>query len=294
MNDASSSPHLPSTPRRIHVDELRALCAADGDRRHGCRILDLRDANAPSDPPVRGSAWIPWEERIPAFLLPRRGLPLVVVAPTTVARHRAAALSRAGWPTSWFDGVVPGDCVGGRPGGAAWDVDPFLRGLVDALPPEAAGPVLDLGSGSSREGVFLAQRGHRVSVLDRLPDALDLAVRRAALHGVAVTPIERRVRRPDDLPAGPWSIVLCFRFLDLEVLPGLAPLMAPGGALVLKAYGHDPGRAELGPGPLRIRDRLTSDGAREILERQWQFRVGPDLRIAQSTQWLELMATVRR
>ncbi|WP_369055727.1 class I SAM-dependent methyltransferase [Kineococcus terrestris] len=72
--------------------------------------------------------------------------------------------------------------------GTAHDVSGPVAALVRAAGPDL-GPapwrVLDAGGGEGRDAVVLAALGHEVTVLDRLPAALEQARTAAALAGVA-------------------------------------------------------------------------------------------------------------
>jgi SAM-dependent methyltransferase len=263
---------IPGSPQPVGSERLLELVATHRERHHGCRILDLRRTDtAPADH-LPGSAWIPWSESVPVFLMPPRGEPVVVVARPGRARELAARLTVEGWPASWASEELPPSALApGPPGGAAWDVDPLLRRHLDRLPPPGGGPVLDLGSGSSREGVFLAQRGYDVLVLDRLPDALDLARARARHHGVGLRTLHRRIRRARDLPDESFGVVLDLRFLCRPVLDALAAITRPGGMLLLRCYGSvEPGQ-EVGRGPRNPRERLGVDEARRRLGAGWEW-----------------------
>lgn len=285
MGDASPDPILDGPPRAWTDRELVALCARDAERTHGCRILDVR---ARRDRPLDhwpGSAWVPWDgERPASFLLPPRGQALLACGPD--AERAARALGAAGWPASWASGAG----VGRRPGaatGALWDVDPLVARYADRLPPPEAGPVLDVGSGSSREGVYLAQRGHRVLLVDRLPDALEIARQRARHHGVTVDVLTRRLRRAEDLPDGPFASVLDFRFLERRVLDGLASRVRPGGWLLLRAYAKPELDAGLvGRGPRNPNARLGLEEARARLGADWQWVEEPRRIPADGALWI--------
>ena len=291
MNAAAPDLLPPITPRALDENELAVLLRAHADRTHGGRIVDARDTEHPPEDHVPGAAWIPWTDRLPSFLLPPRGTPLVVIAPGAAAASRAARLTTAGWPASWAasDGLAVRE---GPPRTALWDVDPLLRRHVDRLGAPAAGPVLDVGSGSSREGVYLAQRGYRVVLVDRLPDALEIARARARHHGVEVESVARRLRRAEHLPEGPFAAVLDFRFLQRDVLAGLAGRTLRGGTLVLRCYARaEPEAGLVGSGPRNPNERLGLDEARRILDPAWRW-IQPPRRVQENgALWITAVGT---
>ena len=281
---------IPRSPRPLGSDRLQELVAAQRDRRHGCAILDLRRTDTPPADHLPGSAWIPWSDSVPVFLMPPRGEPVVVVASPARARELAAHLTAQGWPASWTaEELPPSAWSPGPPTGAAWSVDPLLRRHVDQLPPPDVGPVLDLGSGSSREGVFLAQRGYDVLALDRLPDALELAQARARHHGVRLRTLHRRIRHARDLPDERFGVVLVLRFLCRPALDALGSITRPGGVLLLRCYGAvEPGR-DAGHGPRNPRERLEVDEARRRLAEGWEWIEEPQHERADGAVWTKVV-----
>lgn len=197
------------------------------------------------------------------------------------ARQYAERLRASGWPAAWYEGNVdPGRLRPGRPTACLWDVDPLLRRFVDRLPGPEAGPVLDVGCGSSREGVFLAQRGYEVVLVDRLPDALELARVRARACGPEVDARlrteTRRLRRAEDLPDGRFSVILDFRFLRRPLLGAFADRTIPRGWLLMRCYGKAVDDAGLiGRGPRNPNERLDPDDAHRRLGAAWKWSVPP-------------------
>lgn len=142
--------------------------------------------------------------------------------------------------------------------GGAFDTD----GAVELLATLAGdGPVLELGVGTGRLAVPLAQRGLSVvgvdaseSMLDKLAHRLESAPEGTADNVVALladmADVGAAVRADvtsDDLgrPDGGYSLVFCAynTFLNLDTdeaqrrcLAGVADLLAPTGSLVIEAY----------------------------------------------------------
>ncbi|MCC6622207.1 MAG: methyltransferase domain-containing protein [Deltaproteobacteria bacterium] len=112
--------------------------------------------------------------------------------------------------------------------------------LVEAAPLLPPGPLLELGAGEGRNGVWLATRGHAVTLVDGSHVGLAKARALAEARGVRVT---TEVADLADFPIGEaaWpGIVMIFVHLPPElrrtVLRRVARGLAPGGALVLEAY----------------------------------------------------------
>jgi SAM-dependent methyltransferase len=132
-------------------------------------------------------------------------------------------------------------------------VEQPLRDLVEgpaALPP---GRALDLGCGTGRDAVYLAQHGWQVTGVDFVPQALARAVRRGAEAGVEVRWVQGDISAPDTLDLGPDHTLL----VDLGCFHGLGPAQrqraaeaitkaAASGATLL-VFAFSPGRR--GPAP---------------------------------------------
>jgi SAM-dependent methyltransferase len=109
-------------------------------------------------------------------------------------------------------------------------------------------PVLELGSGTGRITLPLAQAGLDVVALDRSPPMLDVLARKAA--AVQVMSVQRLAADMADLPlTGPFSAVLCpysaFCYLIDEwsrsrALARIRAVLPPGAPLLLDVFIPDP------------------------------------------------------
>lgn len=112
--------------------------------------------------------------------------------------------------------------------------------LADCAPRIPAGPVLSLGDGEGRNGVFLASRGHAVTAVDQSDVGLRKAARLAADRGVSLTTAVADVGTFAIAP-GAWAAVVSI-FLHLPpalrrtVHQRAAAGLQPGGVIVLEAY----------------------------------------------------------
>lgn len=133
----------------------------------------------------------------------------------------------------------------------AFDLDePFIREIVDALPP---GDALDAACGTGRLAAYLAGRGHRVRGVDSSPDMLE----RARLR---VPQAEFLQGDLSSLPVPDASVDLVVCSLALTHVPVLDPVLAefarvlrPGGHAVL-ADIHPEGVARGVIPPVRLPD----------------------------------------
>lgn len=121
--------------------------------------------------------------------------------------------------------------------------------------PHRAAPlrVLDVGGGDGRDSLPLAIAGHRVTLVDPADAMVAEARRRADETGV--TGFAADVGSLDELPAGPFDVVLChfvlhYRPADADDVSRLAAVTDSGGILSLTA-----------PNPVgRVLQTLTRQG----------------------------------
>lgn len=109
---------------------------------------------------------------------------------------------------------------------------PIWRELAE----RAGGPVLDLGAGTGRVTLDLAERGHALTALDSDPELLDELARRAEEGGLEVRCIRGDAR---SLPeTEPFALAIApMQFLQImggpaeraRLLSGVAEGLAPGG-----------------------------------------------------------------
>ncbi|MFP6702393.1 MAG: methyltransferase domain-containing protein [Planctomycetaceae bacterium] len=109
--------------------------------------------------------------------------------------------------------------------------------LVEALEDTPPGRSLELACGLGENAVWLATRGWQVDAVDVSARGLAVASQLAARHGVAPRLIAADLDRFVPLPAV-YDLVLVFRFLDRDRLPGLITrALAPGGLLIYETFG---------------------------------------------------------
>ncbi|GAA4282926.1 hypothetical protein GCM10022261_04570 [Brevibacterium daeguense] len=152
----------------------------------------------------------------------------------------------------------------------------------------------DLGSGSGRHALALAELGMSVTAIDFAASAHDLLRREAARRGIVdrITPVVADVSswQPADSP-GFDLIVAAYLHTDLEVLTRSARLLAPGGRLVW--IGHAPDSPH-GPPPEVRRDSLV-DYRRQL--EPLEAEGGRVLRLdedALSPEFLDIIAVVEQ
>ncbi len=96
------------------------------------------------------------------------------------------------------------------------------------------GTVLDLACGHGRHMKFFAQRGHRVTGVDRSPEAV-----------AAIAPLGEAIQA--DIENGPWPLmqagqvrtfdaVIITNYLWRALFPVIAQSLAPGGVLIYETF----------------------------------------------------------
>ena len=104
--------------------------------------------------------------------------------------------------------------------------------LVEAAPRFApASLILDVGGGSGRNAVWLARRGHLVTVADISEEGLKLA-RQAATEAAVEIDTVLMDFDTDPFPEGPWDVIIDFHFIKRHLFESFEAALRAGGLLV--------------------------------------------------------------
>jgi len=116
--------------------------------------------------------------------------------------------------------------------------------LVEYLP-DTPGTALDLGCGTGRDAVFLADLGWQVTAIDRLPDALERAenLRRRYAPGKKVDWQLADLRTYQ--PAAKFDLILGLMSPVALRIPEIQGWLNPGGRLLIELF-HPENRAQNG------------------------------------------------
>ena len=143
---------------------------------------------------------------------------------------------------SFYDGKAPWDI--GKP-----------QGTFAAVADRVTGPILDAGCGTGEHALFFAARGHHVTGIDFLEEALRRARAKAAERGLAVQFLAKDATALHDWGERFASVIdsglfHCFSDDDRRrYVRGLAQVVEPGGRLFLACFSdEEPGTA----GPRRV------------------------------------------
>jgi len=235
------------------LDDHLALAAGN--------VLDVRDRASFEAGHLAGAVSLPvppddesrrtLADALPAVLLPPRHEPLLVYSDVPAQAARVVTCLRQRGRERVYGAVLDGSdvpaqrWVAGNGAGALWRPPSYLAQHFDRLPPGNAGPVVDFGCGGGRAAVWLAERNYDVTAVDHLADALDVAGRLAREHGVHIRLLRRDLSKPDQVPAGPWSVAMCFRYLQRDLLLRLPELLLPEGVALVRTFRWVEGDARL-------------------------------------------------
>jgi SAM-dependent methyltransferase len=127
----------------------------------------------------------------------------------------------------------------------SYDADiEFLVQFAATLDPKRKHPVLELGGGTGRVAISLAEAGFHVTCLDNSEAMLELCLQLAQRRGVAdlLTTVRADMANPAGLPVGEYNTAFCalntFAYLQnseqqLAMLRAVKPLMVRHGVLLL-------------------------------------------------------------
>ena len=156
----------------------------------------------------------------------------------------------------------------------------FLVANLGVIP---SGPLLCIGDGEGRNGVYVAQHGHRVVSVDASPVGLAKATRLATQRGVEIETITTDLASFITTPAadGPWAAVVSIfchlpRSLRSTLYPALTERLQAGGVFVLESYTpsqigrgtggpQDPDMTQTGPDLATDTFRLSTEHLVELV-----------------------------
>jgi SAM-dependent methyltransferase len=90
--------------------------------------------------------------------------------------------------------------------------------------------VLDVAAGGGRHSRFFADRGHRVTALDRDTGAL------AGCPGIEIVQVDLEDGSPWPLPGRTFGAVVVTNYLHRPLFPVLLDALAPGGVLLYETF----------------------------------------------------------
>ena len=126
--------------------------------------------------------------------------------------------------------------------------------LEQWLPTLPTGLALDVACGAGRNAVFLASQGYQVDAVDISAVGLERAAQTAAAENAQVNWINLDLQT-DELPTGPYNLIIVSRFLLHTLVPQILDRLATGGAIVYEQHVRSKETDIGGPRSNRIRLR---------------------------------------
>ncbi len=119
----------------------------------------------------------------------------------------------------------------------------FLREHIAELPP---GDALDLAAGEGRNAVFLAQKGYRVTTIEKSSVGIAKARAWAKEAGIELNLIEADLENYS-LPKEAFDVVFCSYYTQRSLFPQMERALRSGGALLIQTYTREQAGRERGP-----------------------------------------------
>ena len=103
------------------------------------------------------------------------------------------------------------------------------------------GPILDLACGNGDNGIFLAQRGCKVTCCDISSESLGRAQKLAGANNarVEIWHVDLEIAGANPLPSDAYGAVLVFRYLHRPLLECIKKALKNGGLLVYETFTVD-------------------------------------------------------
>ncbi len=194
------------------------------------RLVHLLDPRPRASPSIRDSVSIPVDELAGrVHELPSKNAPFDVAG--VDGCDAAVEWLRANdWTVR-----VESEIAFGEPGrNRLWSPNAFLEAIAPGLLPASC---LDLGCGSGRDSVYLADLGWEVSACDRLPEAASRGADFAKRYLPDPTTIQWAcMDLEQELPEGQFELIVACFFFDVSVLKRALTLLSPGGRMLVEAF----------------------------------------------------------
>jgi cyclopropane fatty-acyl-phospholipid synthase-like methyltransferase len=139
-------------------------------------------------------------------------------------------------------------------GPAPWDIGK-PQGWFTAIADRVTSPVLDAGCGTGEHALFFAARGHRVTGIDFVPEAIRRARRKAAERGLTVEFLVKDATTLENWGERFATVIDCGLFHVFcnddrrRYVQGLAQVVEPDGRLYLMCFSDEEPGTE---GPRRV------------------------------------------
>jgi len=109
----------------------------------------------------------------------------------------------------------------------------FLKDNIGLLP---RGQALDVAMGSGRNTIFLATMGFEVEGVDKSPEAVSSALKRAQISGVHITAHVADLEHNYHIEKGAYDVIICFNYLQRSLIPQIKDGIRTGGMVVYETF----------------------------------------------------------
>lgn len=107
--------------------------------------------------------------------------------------------------------------------------------LVDFAGILPRGKALDVAMGEGRHAIFLASHGFEVEGLDRNDEAVSSCLAEAKARGLRLTARALDLENTR-LPAARFDLIVCFYYLQRDLIPQMKEALKPGGMVVYETF----------------------------------------------------------
>lgn len=115
----------------------------------------------------------------------------------------------------------------------SYEPSEFLVENIDLLP---AGRALDVAMGNGRNAIYLATRGFKVEGVDRSPEAVAAALKRAHRAGVSITAYVADLEKDFAIEHGAFDVIICFNYLQRSLITRIKDGIRPEGIVIYETF----------------------------------------------------------
>ncbi|HEX9757536.1 MAG TPA: methyltransferase domain-containing protein [Nitrospiria bacterium] len=108
----------------------------------------------------------------------------------------------------------------------------LLKEFLSLLP---KGKALDIAMGEGRNSLFLASQGFEVDGLERNPHAIEVCRHLALEKNLSVNTQQVNLEKTT-LPSNDYNVVICFFYLQRNLIPQMKSALKKGGVLVYETF----------------------------------------------------------
>lgn len=116
--------------------------------------------------------------------------------------------------------------------------DPLLLQFTPPADPDASPRALDLAAGLGQNGLWLAEQGYAVDLMDISRVALGFAYDEARARGLRTVNFYHADLDAVQLEREVYAVICVFRFLKRDLFPQLRAALQPGGRIIYQTFNQ--------------------------------------------------------